>query len=86
MCDDPLLRRADRAIRECRITREQARENLQKARMNAASVRATVRIIRAERSQLGPADRVASSQEIQRRTELQAVRMERRPSGPPLRL
>ena len=47
MDDDPLFQRAERAIRECVITRKQARENLERAHLAAARVRATLRMIRA---------------------------------------
>jgi len=35
MHDDPLIRRADRAIRECLMVTEEARLNRQKAKMSA---------------------------------------------------
>ncbi|WP_271500148.1 hypothetical protein [Bradyrhizobium sp. CCBAU 11357] len=66
MDDDPLLRRAERAIRECEITRKHARERLQTARLASWRVSATLRMIRANpsfRFQLEMADGAASAQE-----------------------
>jgi hypothetical protein len=45
---DDLLARADRAIRESRLTRDEAHKDRESARNAMARVRATVRLARAE--------------------------------------